>query len=141
MIEAIFLDFNGVIINDEPLQLKAYQEALGKQEILLSEGEYYQALGMDDETFVRTMFKRAGKRLSEKVMQSIIARKAELHRGHIEKELPLFPGVVTFIKAAARAYGLGVVSMARRTEVDYALKRARLADLFLVVVSAEDVTA
>ena len=28
MIKAILMDFNGVIINDEPLQMKAYQEIL-----------------------------------------------------------------------------------------------------------------
>ena len=28
MIQAVFFDFNGVIIDDEPLHLKAYTEAL-----------------------------------------------------------------------------------------------------------------
>ncbi len=141
MIEAIYFDFNGIIIDDEPLQLKAYQQVFSEQGISLSEAEYYAALGMDDRTFVRAIFKRAGKKLIDKAMQPILERKSEVHRQYIEKELPLFPGIVTFIKAAARTYALGVVSMARRMEVDYALQRARLADLFSVVVSAEDVSA
>ena len=61
MIKAIFFDFNGVIINDEPLQMKAYQEVFAQYEMSLSEAQYYSALGMDDRMFVRTAFERAGK--------------------------------------------------------------------------------
>lgn len=37
MIKAILLDFNGVIINDEPIQMRAYQEILDKEGIALTE--------------------------------------------------------------------------------------------------------
>ena len=56
-------------------------------------------------------------------------------------ELPLFPGVVTFLKATSRSFSLGLVSMARRTEIDYVLGRSHLEGLFKVVVSAEEVAA
>jgi HAD superfamily hydrolase (TIGR01509 family) len=67
-------------------------------------------------------------------------RKSEVHRRLIEGELPLFPGVVTFLKAAARRYALGLVSMARLVEIEYVLERSRLIKLFQVIVSAEEVT-
>jgi HAD superfamily hydrolase (TIGR01509 family) len=57
----------------------------------------------------------------------------------IENELPLFDGVVNFIKAASRRYKIGLVSMARRVEIDYVLERANLKDSFATIVSAEDV--
>jgi len=139
MIQAIFFDFNGVIIDDEPLQLKAYQAALEGAGIRLTEDEYYAALGMDDRAFVGSAFERAGKDLSEQDRQSIIERKSELHRALIKDEIPLFPGVVTFLKATSRRYELGLVSMARRKEIDYVLERARLGKLFAVLISAEDV--
>ncbi len=37
MIKAILMDFNGVIINDEPIQMRAYQEVLKADGIDLSE--------------------------------------------------------------------------------------------------------
>ena len=37
MIKAIFFDFNGVIIDDETIQMKAYQEVLRGHEIDLKE--------------------------------------------------------------------------------------------------------
>jgi len=140
MIKAIFFDFNGVIIDDEPVQLKAYQSALQAVDIPLTEEQYYSALGMDDRAFVEASFARAGKELSEQQRQSIIERKSELHRELIKDELPLFPGVETFLKATSRRYALGLVSMARRREIDYVLERAQLGSQFTVQISAEDVS-
>jgi beta-phosphoglucomutase len=139
MIEAIFFDFNGVIINDEPLHLKAYQEALAEEGITLTEAEYMTMLGMDDVTFVLTSFGRAGKTLTDDDSRRVIAREYELHRKMIEEELPLAPGVVTFIKGCARRYQLGLVSMSTRYGIDYVFERTRLGPAFAVVVSAEDV--
>lgn len=139
MIQAIFFDFNGVIIDDEPIQLKVYQQALAGEGIVLTEEHYYAALGMDDITFLRTAFKRENKSLTGESIAALIERKTALHREVIEEELPLFPGVVTFVKALSRRYELGLVSMARRTEIDYVLMRARLVNIFTVIVSAEAV--
>lgn len=138
MIKAIFLDFNGVIINDEPIQMHAYVEALAPHGIVLTEEDYYASLGMDDRAFVRAAFERAAQALDDETMSAVIERKTELHRELIKDELPLFPGVVTFIKAVARRYPLGLVSMARRVEIDHVLERAGLDQLFTAIVSAED---
>jgi beta-phosphoglucomutase len=140
MIQAIFFDFNGVIIDDEPLQMTAYQELLSEQGIELTESDYYGALGMDDQTFVRAAFERAKKNLADDVLTSLLARKVVRHRQLIEAELPLFPGVVNFLKASARHYSLALVSMAMLAEIEYVLDRARLRNLFSVIVSAEDVS-
>lgn len=72
-------------------------------------------------------------------MKIVLEGKRVLHRRAMEDELPLFPGVVTFLKATSRQYSLGIVSMATRDEIQYVLDRARLRALFSVIVSAEDV--
>jgi HAD superfamily hydrolase (TIGR01509 family) len=141
MIKAILFDFNGVIIDDEPIQLKAYQEVLKDHDISLTEEDYYSSLGMDDLRFVAAAFGRAGKPLPDLVLEDVIQKKSAVHRSLIEDELPLFPGVVTFVKASAREFPLGLVSMARRTEIDYVLERAGLRQSFKVIVSADDVKA
>ena len=51
MIKAILFDFNGVIIDDEMLQMKAYQEVFQPYGVPLTPEQYLQALGMDDQTF------------------------------------------------------------------------------------------
>ncbi|MDT7806930.1 MAG: beta-phosphoglucomutase [Acidobacteriota bacterium] len=141
MIQAVFFDFNGVIVNDEPLQMKAYQEILGREQVALTEADYYGSLGMDDVTFVRTAFERAGRELDDDMLGRLIEAKTAAHRELLKGELPLFPGVVTFIKALSRRYAVGLVSMARRTEIDHVLGRAALSDYFNIVISAESARA
>jgi beta-phosphoglucomutase len=139
MIQAIFFDFNGVIIDDEALQMEAYQAVLLEQGITLTESDYYGALGMDDRTFVGAAFERAKKPLTDEVLRVVLQGKAVLHRKLIENELPFFPGVITFLKATSRHYALGLVSMASRDEIEYVFDRAGLRALFSVIVNAEDV--
>ncbi len=138
MIKAIFFDFNGVIIDDERLQMTAYQQVLQGHGIELTEAQYFAALGMDDRTFVRTALERAGK-LTEENLLAVLQAKSVVHRKMMEDELPLFPGVVTFLKASARHFSLGLVSMADKNEISYVFDRARLGTLFSIIVSADDV--
>src|SRR5215211_383838 len=137
MLKAIFFDFNGVIIDDETIQMQAYREVLRGHDIELTEQWYMDALGMDDRTFVRAMFDRAKKPLSDPVLETVLEAKIGLHRQMIE-ELPLFPGVLTFLKAASREFSIGLVSMANKAEVGYVFQRANLTPLFSVIVTAED---
>ena len=140
MINAIFFDFNGVIIDDERLQMQVYQELLREQGIELTEADYMNSLGMDDETFVRAAYQRSNVSVTEDAVQAMLAEKTIRHRKLIENELPFFPGVVTFIKTLAREHAVGLVSMATLDEAGYVLDRAHLTPLFSVIVTAEDVS-
>jgi HAD superfamily hydrolase (TIGR01509 family) len=93
---------------------------------------------MDDRTFIRSMFAKAGKPLTDVVLESVLGAKTSKHRETIKDELPLFPGVLTFLKATSRHFQLGLVSMANKNEVGYVFERANLSPLFSVVVTAED---
>ncbi len=139
MIKAILFDFNGVIIDDEKLQMRAYQQVFQPYDVPLSEAQYFQALGMDDRTFVRSAFANASRELADDLLETIQKDKTEIHRRLLTDDLPLFHGVKTFLKAAAREFTLGLVSMANREEIGYIFERARLTPLFSIVVSAEDV--
>jgi beta-phosphoglucomutase len=139
MIKAILFDFNGVIIDDEPLQMQAYKNALGTIGIELTEADYYSALGMDDVSFLRAAFERAGKTPDEETFNRVLGEKIKVHRQMLEVELPLFSGVVNFIKQARHHFRLGVVSMARNEEILDVLKRAAILEDFSVIVSAEEI--
>jgi beta-phosphoglucomutase len=139
MIKALFLDFNGVIIDDEYIQMNAYKEVLKEHGIDLTEELYFGALGMDDKTFVRSMFEKAQKIASDELQAGVLAAKTVVHRKMIEDELPLCPGVVNFLKAAARDFSLGLVSMANAAEIGYVFERAHLDPLFTIKVMAGDV--
>jgi beta-phosphoglucomutase len=136
MINAVFFDFNGVIINDERIHLKAYGEVLKAEGVELTEPDYFASLGMDDVAFVRAAFARVNKPLTDKLARDVIDREHALHREFIAQDLPVQSGVIAFIKQLSRLYDLGIVSMAERGEIDHVLNLAGIKDRFSVVVSA-----
>ena len=133
------MDFNGVIINDEPVQMRAYQEVLKADGIELTEEDYFSSLGMDDRTFVANAFKRAGKGVDDARMEEIIAAKSAKWKEAVSADLPLFEGIAGFVEKMSREFTLGIVSMARRHEIDHVLETSGLAKYFATIVSAENV--
>lgn len=141
MIKAILMDFNGVIIDDEPLHLQAYREVLGKEGISLTDEEYYECLGMDDKAFIANAYRRAGKPVDGNKPREILQKKSAVWRDLIANEVPLFEGVENFVRKMCREFSLGIVSMALRDEVEHVLERVDLLECFSTIVSAEDVSA
>jgi beta-phosphoglucomutase len=140
MIKAILMDFNGVIINDEPLQMRAYQDVLKREDIELTEADYYSCLGMDDKTFVRAAFSRAGRATDDSKVSELVQAKTAVWNDFVEDNLPVFGGTVDFVRKMEREFHLGLVSMANRHEIDHVLTRLDIADCFTAVISAENVT-
>jgi len=140
MIKAILMDFNGVIINDEPIQHAAYREIFAAEGIDVKDEDYYSRLGMDDRTFVASLLEANGKEASVDKVHAITRAKTESWRGVIDETMPIFPGVEDFVNRMANAFTLGIVSMARREEIDYVLEKTGMAPCFSIVLSADDVT-
>ena len=140
MIKALLMDWNGIVINDEPIQMRAYQDVLAKEGIALTEADYYSCLGMDDRGFVEAAYKRAGQTPEGNKVLEIVQAKTEAWREAIADELPLFPGVENFIRKAANELSLGLVSMCNHIEIDHVLELTGLGELFTTVVSAENVS-
>lgn len=140
MIKGILFDFNGILIDDEPLQRKAYQDVLKDEGIELTVKDYYDSLGTDDVAFVRAAYKRANTELDDAVLQRILERKMKAHREMLAGDLPLFDGVVNFVRQVQHHFTLGIVSMARNEDIIDVLSRAGILDAFSVIVSAEEVT-
>jgi len=140
MVKAILMDFNGVIIDDEPIQMHAYAIAFKQDGIDLTEELYYDCLGMNDVSFVNAVASKTETSFSDERIAEIIDAKTESWQMAVDQGIPLFDGVEDFIKRMSRSYELGVVSMARRREIDHILNTTGLADYFSVIVSAEDVS-
>ncbi len=139
MIKAILMDFNGVIINDEPIQMQAYQEILKGEGIDLTEEDYYACMGMNDKIFVENAFERAGKTADSNKILEITQTKTQKWRDIIADEIPIFDGVENFIKKMINGdITLGIVSMAKREEIEYVLERTGLLGNFTTIISAED---
>jgi phosphoglycolate phosphatase/beta-phosphoglucomutase len=142
MLRAILFDFNGVLVDDEPVHLEMFQRVLAEERIELAAADYYERyLGMDDRGCFAAVLAGAGETLSVPRLMRLIARKATYYQERMRQGgYPLFPGAAEIVTAAAEAgLMLGVVSGALRQEVEGALRQAGLAERFKVLVTAEDV--
>lgn len=141
VVKALLMDFNGVIIDDEPIQMRIYQGLLAAEGIALTDEDYFNSLGMDDRTFVEAAYARLGRQPEASKVLELTLAKTEKWRDAIAGGVPLFPGVENFIRKAANDFALGIVSMSRLEEIAYILERTGLDDCFSAIVSAEDVTS
>ena len=139
MIKAILMDFNGVIINDEPIQHAAYKEIFSADGIDVTDEVYYSRLGMDDKTFVASILEETGKPAAMDRVLELTAAKTAHWRDIVSETMPIFEGVENFVRKSAQELSLGIVSMAKREEIDFVLEKVGIADCFSVVVSAEQV--
>ncbi|NNE67178.1 MAG: HAD family phosphatase [Pyrinomonadaceae bacterium] len=140
MIRAILFDFNGVIIDDERIQMKAYQDVFSGRGIELTEEMYFDCLGMNDHVFVETIYGKAGKTATAEEIAEDVAGKTSKWKELLASGFPLFDGVEDVIRRLRTEFNLGLVSMANREEIDHVLGSTGLAECFDVVMSAEDVT-
>lgn len=140
MIKALLLDFNGVVIDDEPIQHAVYSELFESGGIAVSDEMYYSRLGMDDKRFVASILEEAGQPAGAGRVFEITTAKTQKWRDRISSELPLFPGMENFIRKMSREFALGLVSMSKREEIDFVLDLADLAGCFEIIVSAEEVS-
>jgi len=142
VLRAILFDFNGVLVDDEPIHLEIFQRVLAEEGISLS-AEDYQAryLGLDDRACFAAVLAAAGEPATVPRLMRLIARKASYYQERIRRSgYPFFPGAVELVAAlAAGGRMLGVVSGALREEVEGALRQAGLLGRFKVLVTAEDV--
>lgn len=139
MLRAILFDFNGVIVDDEPLHFSLFQKALAPKNLSLTKEDYYQKyLGFDDRDAFAAALKDRGVDPSAALIHELTETKAAAYDQEAQK-LDLFvPGALDFIRKSADKYFLGVVSGALRREVEAWLKRGGVLGLFQAVVAAED---
>ena len=141
MIKAVLLDFNGVVVDDEQIQCDAYREVFKGHGIELTDEGYYSRMGMNDRAFVTSVFEEGGQTPDEATIAACIEQKTDAWRGRVSDKPPLFDGVENFIKKCAAEMAVGLVSMARRSEIDLVLEKTGLASEFSVILSAEDISS
>lgn len=140
VIKALIFDFNGVIVNDEPIHMRMFQQALRQEGIAMTDKDYYRLyLGMNDRDCFAAVLKKEGREPGEAGLNKLIRRKARLYRAFIARHLSFFPGARSFIRRAARKFPLAIASGALRSEIRYILRRGALDQCFSVIVAAEDV--
>ncbi len=141
MLHAVIFDFDGVIINSEPLHFQAYQDVLAPLNLGFSWDDYLSIyLGFDDRDCFRLRFKQAGRTLGESELADLVRAKGESFLKRVAQgEGGAYPGVVDFIRGLAERVPLAICSGALPGDIFPVLSGLGLASTFRVMVTAADV--
>ena len=145
MLQAIVFDFDGVIVDSEPLHYQAFV-LVGKSIGFEFTYEQYLAtyIGFDDRDAFRVMLGAAGQRvdadrIAQLCQQKQMAFDAVTQMGHRRNTLAL-PGALALIDECHRTdLPRAIASGATRQDIDLMLKLLERQDRFEVIVTADDV--
>ncbi|MBD1871774.1 HAD family phosphatase [Cyanobacteria bacterium FACHB-471] len=142
-LKAVLFDFNGVIINDEPLHQKLIDELLIQENLRPKPGEFWEVcLGKSDRVCLTDLLQRRGRIVTEEYLDQLIARKSKLYQQQLEAidKLPIYPGLPDLIfQLRSAQIKMAVVSGALRSEVELVLSRADLTQAFSLIVAGDDI--
>jgi beta-phosphoglucomutase len=136
------MDFDGVVVDSEPIHLACYQKVLAQEGIALSAEDYYSKyLGYDDRDCFLAVARDQGRPL-HRPLETLIAAKSALVQQALRESTRPLPGAVELIRSAhAAGVPVAVCSGALRREIELASAAAGVLDCFTVIISAEDVPA
>ncbi len=142
MLRAVLCDFNGVLVDDEPLHLEALETVLAEEGVGLEPAAYWELyVGLEDRACLEAILRNAGRAAAGDRVMRLVARKARYYQDLVRSRgFRLFPGARDLVDTAVAAgLLLGVVSGALHEEVEQGLRQTGLAAAFKVVVTAADV--
>jgi beta-phosphoglucomutase len=140
-IRGLIFDFNGVIVNDEPVHCQAFQKALKAElGIDLSRQEYFERyLPYDNENCIRHFMSDRGLPVAPEVVHRLVGLKSAFYRQAVEVEIPVLSDTVGFIEALPAGFPLAIASGADRDEIEFVLRQLRLHERFPIIVAAGEV--
>lgn len=142
-LQAVLFDFNGTIINDEPIHRQLIDELLLSENLRPAAKSYRKiCLGKSDRSCLLDLFAEQGRSINDLTLQKILVSKAQAYQQYLVTldELPIYPDLTDFLDELQSAgMRLGIVTGALRVEVEAVLQQSGLIDRFEVIVACEDV--
>jgi beta-phosphoglucomutase len=144
MVKAIVFDFDGVIVDSEPLHYRAFLRTVEPLGIRFSYEEYLETyIGYDDRDSFRVMMGRPpgkpGSPVEEAQIAELVERKADAFEAVCGEGVETFPGVVDFVRAAAGELPIAIASGATTRDIELILGGLKLRSHFGTIVTADHV--
>jgi beta-phosphoglucomutase len=143
MLKAILFDFNGVIINDEPIHKELIDDILLGENLRPLAGEFEQfCLGRSDRACIKDILFQRGRYISDEYLDKLIETKSKAYQQRLEQleSLLIYPGLTDFLEQLkTKGLQIGLVTGALKSEVKLILDRANIAPYFKVIVAGDDI--
>ncbi len=139
-LEGVIFDFDGVIVDSEPLHWRAFSRVLEPLGFSFSWDDYLQGyVGLDDRGALQKVFALMGRPLDAARMRELIAQKADAFQREVAEGVEAYPGVLDLIERAAAEFPVALCSGALRSDIVPVLEGLGIQGVFPVMVTADDV--
>lgn len=136
MIRAVVFDMDGVIVSSEELWDEVRRELVSERGGRCAPGTQEAMMGLSTPEWTAYMRDELGVAMEPEAIEAEVVRRL----GDRYRELlPLLPGAVGAVRAAAERWPLAVASSSPRALIALVLELAGLADAFAATVSSEEV--
>lgn len=142
MVQAVIFDFDGVIVDTEPMHYEAFAAILPQASITLSKSEYFiNYVGLADREIFQRILTKSGIDLPAEGLTRLQQAKDAAYRARVGSGIAAQPGVIELVARIAHRRPLAICSGSKRIEIEMVLAQIGLRDSFETIVSAEDVPA
>jgi HAD superfamily hydrolase (TIGR01509 family) len=139
-IEAVLFDFDGVLVDSEPVHFECWNEILAPFGLSLSWEEYERhCIGVADRAMIDALCRLSGRPELFDAIWAEYPRKKAVFRERMAQAVPMPETVKRMLRGGLNGMPLAVVSSSGRLEVEGALELAGVRHAFRTVVTGEDV--
>ena len=137
---ALIFDFNGVLLDDEPIHNQNLQTVFAEEGIPLSLEEIRtRCHGRGDRECFTFLLEEAGRDFDNSSIEKLIANKSRHYKQSIGRHIPLVPGVEAFLSHWFKRVPLALASGALLVEIEFVLERSGLTRFFAITANTADV--
>ena len=140
-LQAVIFDFDGVLVDTEPIHYQAFQEVLRPLHLGYSYERYLEHyIGFDDRDAFREVFLESGRELTGEELNSLMRSKAGKFKRIVSKGGESFPGANALI-SELRTFNvpMAIASGALKSEIEMILRSLGIEKAFPVIVAADEV--
>lgn len=142
ILKAVIFDFDGIIVDTEPIHYQAFQEVLNPLGLGYPWEEYIELyIGFDDRDAFREVFRKAARDLDEQFLDRLINKKADVFEKIVSEGVRPYPGAVELVRSLSGVIPVALCSGALSRDIGPILRQLSISDAFDVVVTADDVRA
>ena len=140
MLNAVIFDFDGIIVDSEPMHYRAFNAILEPLGMGFSWEDYCSIyIGYDDRDAFREAFKAHGKKSSAHEIKQMTSEKAKVFQQLVnDGEAKPLPGAIELIESIPVRLPIALCSGALREDIDPIIGNLGIANAFSVIVTAED---